>query len=110
MLPDSPVVLGGGTLGLQWQCLGGGERGAAVDDRRQFRLGAGRDPSNGHAVQVALGPISRSGGVLDVPANARLHHHERNTNGILGGYLTVNGYQGLGGRQRQRHDRRPGEL
>ncbi len=94
MLPDSPVTLGGGTLAFN------GNASAAVNEAllsttvANFGAALVATPSNGHAVQVALGPISRSGGVLDVPANAAFTTTSSNTNGILGGYLSFNGYQG----------------
>ena len=47
----------------------------------------------GGGVQINLGPITRSGGVLDLPINnATFTTTSANTNGILGGYMTVNGY------------------
>ena len=92
--PTSPVLLSGGTL--------------AVNDNLSFipvyetfastqvaNVGSVVvvNNNNGGGVQINLGPITRSGGVLDLPINnATFTTTSTNTNGILGGYMTVNGY------------------
>ena len=95
MLPDSPVVLSGGTLAFK------GNAAAAVNETLLSTQVAAPgsavvvSPVNGQALEIGLGSITRSGGVLDLPvSSATFTTTNPNSNGILGGYLTVNGYQG----------------
>ena len=90
--PASPVVLSGGTLAFA------GNASAAVNETFVSTGVAGFGSTvvvsgSGTGVKVNLGPLSRSGGVLDLAASAGVFStSSSNTNGILGGYLTVNGY------------------
>ena len=90
--PASPVVLSGGTLAFA------GNASAAVNETFVSTGVAGFGSTvvvsgSGTGVRVNLGPLSRSGGVLDLAASAGVFStSSSNTNGILGGYLTVNGY------------------
>ncbi len=98
--PASPVTLGGGTL--------------AINDNANFSVnetfvstkiaGFGStlvvNAPNALGVQVNLGTISRSGGALDLPSGiggpvtytTTSPNNSATASGILGGYLTVNGY------------------
>ena len=95
MLPDSPLVLSGGTLAFK------GNAAAAVNETLLSTQVAAPgsavvvSPVNGQALEIGLGSITRNGGVLDLPvSSATFTTTNPNSNGILGGYLTVNGYQG----------------
>ena len=93
LIPDSHLTLGGGTLAIN------GNPSAAVNDAllstsvANFGSTVVVNLNGSHPVQVALGPITRSGGLLNIanlPAGGTLTTTSSNTNGILGGYLTVN--------------------
>ena len=90
--PASAVALSGGTLAFI------GNASGAVNETFVLTGVAGFGSTvvvngSGSGVKINLGPISRSGGVLDLPASSGVFTtSSSNTNGILGGYLSVNGY------------------
>jgi autotransporter-associated beta strand protein len=95
--PTSPVTLAGGTLVFS-NNAGNGPVSETFFSTQVAGFGSTvliNDPTTA-GVQVSLGAITRTGGVLDLPAvNAGVVAFtttNQNVNGILGGYFTVNGY------------------
>ena len=90
--PTSPVTLAGGTLSIN------DNPSYPVNETLVSTTITGFGPvlriNNSHlkGVQLNLGTITRNGGVLDLPNTALYTTPSPNVNGILGGYLTVNGY------------------
>jgi autotransporter-associated beta strand protein len=102
ILPPTPVVLSGGT----WALTNHGQNYAVNDtfaSTQVSNVGSTvviNDP-NFLGVYANLGAITRTGGVLDLPVavqgnfngqNAAFTTTSGNVNGIMGGYLTVNGW------------------
>ncbi len=91
--PTSPVTLSGGTLAVNNYPLYPVNQAFVSTAVANFGSAVVVNLVYNQPVQVALNGITRSGGVLDLPATAAtLTTTNSNSNGILGGYMTVNGY------------------
>ena len=92
---SSNVILSGGTLAVNDSLAGPVNETFAATTISNFGSAFVVNLNSYQGVQINFNTITRTGGVLDLPVSGTgnlFTTANGNTNGILGGYMTVNGY------------------
>ena len=89
--PASPVTLSGGTLVFNGYPAAPVNQTFVSTTVANFGSSLVVNPNSGQPVNIALGGITRSGGVLMIPNSGTFTTTNSNSAGILGGYATYNG-------------------
>ena len=92
---SSNVILSGGTLAVNDSQAGPVNETFAATTISNFGSAFVVNLNSYQGVQINFNTITRTGGVLDLPVSGTgnlFTTANGNTNGILGGYMTVNGY------------------